>query len=164
MQIDSESLLVNTLSDSPEVAPPSSVVVIEVVIGVRGSNANRKLPATHSAPPSALLLCISAELSFHASIVAKCLLMGITISCSPSFRNEDPPSRSASVDDFLAAVCRALFSSVFLCFVMAQCFYRCCHWPSGPGNAKTRIPIRNAGSYKSGGDLLSAFTAAHPTR
>ena len=145
-------------------APPSAVIIEEVVIGISGPNADRKLPTTHNAPPSACRLYFSVRPLFHASIVAKDRLMGIAISCSPTFRNEDPLPPSTSLGDFLSLVCRELFSSGCMCFVIAQCFYRCCHWPSAPGNAKTRIPIRNAGSYKSGGDLLSTFSVAHPTR
>tara|TARA_Y100000589_G_scaffold39246_1_gene32909 strand:+ start:1657 stop:1962 length:306 start_codon:yes stop_codon:yes gene_type:complete len=101
MKIDSESLLVDTLSDRPKVAPPSAVISEEVVIGIRGPNADRKLLTTHNAAPLACSLYFSVKPLFHASIVAKDRLTGIAISCCPTFRNEDPLSSSTSLGDFL---------------------------------------------------------------
>ena len=43
-------------------------------------------------------------------------------------------------------------------------FFYWFHWPPGSENTKTRIPIRNAGFHKSGGDLISTFKVAHPTQ
>ena len=43
-------------------------------------------------------------------------------------------------------------------------FFYWFHWPPGSENTKTRIPIRNAGFHKSGGDLISTLEVAHPTR
>ena len=52
MQIDSETLLSDTISNRPEVAPPGSVVIEEMMIGIVFANPHRKTPVTQCSPPS----------------------------------------------------------------------------------------------------------------
>ena len=52
MQIDSETLLSDTISNRPEVAPPGSVVIEEMMIGIVFAKPHRKTPVTHCSPPS----------------------------------------------------------------------------------------------------------------
>ena len=69
-----------------------------------------------------------------------------------------------SLGDWVTWNCGQIIRSVFLfVFWHGSMFLYCFHWPPGSENTKTLIPIRNAGFHKSGGDLFSTFTVAHPT-
>ena len=42
MQVDTETLLTNSISDGPEVAPPSAMVVEKMVVRVVASDSDRQ--------------------------------------------------------------------------------------------------------------------------